>query len=242
LKRIISEQKLALDLVESIELDTKKVGELELQPDELRFLEWEGFKSRFNNLAWSQGAIYGIGTFLALRMLAKGSDRMFKRVWVDYKSSKWALPRDAGLACAVGTLLGSMLEGPEKECLPDLALRSGRSPAVDEYCPLVVKHMDKAFEAHPHAFLLKNPQTDHAQILVRARDNCERRMMYEAILRREQGLGNGEPVSIPKPGVPELDVLKSMLASDDNDGNDDSIEIMDADSAQRFVTDQGKEN
>jgi hypothetical protein len=246
-KRIMMEQKLVLDVVESIELDTNNVGKLELQPDELRFLRWEGFKSRFNNLEWSKGVMYGIGAFVVMRMLTKGSDKMVKKLWVDFKPSKWVLPFDAGMACIVGTYLGCIqnyLEGEEMEKgVPDLVLRSGRSPAADEYCPLVIKHMVKAFDTHPHAHVLENPQTRYGQIIVRARDNCERRIMYEAVLRREQGLGNGEPVTIPKPGVPELDVLKSKSwRSDDNDGNDVSIQIIDASSAQRLVTDQDKEN
>jgi hypothetical protein len=152
---------------------------------------------------------------------------------------------DAGMACIVGTYLGSILEDDKKKSIPDLAPRSGRSPAVDEYCPLVIKHMEKAFDTHPHAHVLKNPQSTNGKILVRARDNCERRIMYEAMLRRKKGLGNGEPVTIPKKGVPKLDVLRvksKSWRSDDNDGNGVSIQIIDASSAQRLVTDQDKEN
>jgi hypothetical protein len=76
LKRIIMEQKLVLDIVESIGLDTKSVRKVKLQPVELRFLQWEGFKSRFNNLAWSQGVWYGIGAFVALRIQYLGKSRI----------------------------------------------------------------------------------------------------------------------------------------------------------------------
>jgi hypothetical protein len=63
--------------------------------------------------------MYGIGALVGLHMLTKGSDRMLKKVWVDHKPDRWSLPIDAGLACALGTFLGSMLEGEKKESVPE---------------------------------------------------------------------------------------------------------------------------
>ena len=64
--------------------------------------------------------MYGVGAFVGLRMLTNGSDRMLKMVWMDHKPNRWSLPIDAGLACALGTFLGSMLEeGEKKESVPE---------------------------------------------------------------------------------------------------------------------------
>jgi hypothetical protein len=62
---------------------------------------------------------------------------------------------------------------------------------------------------------LQNPQTPMLKAFLRFCHNCHQRAAYEQLLRRQQGLNDNAPVSIPLPGVPHNVIPQQDSAMDD---------------------------
>jgi hypothetical protein len=66
--------------------------------------------------------------------------------------------------------------------------------------------------------LLKNPQTEHLQIMTQFIRNCQKRQAMERRIRKERGLDAKEPVEIPPPGV-QLDDQSSGSSSEEEEAS-----------------------
>ena len=122
--------------------------------------------------------------------------------------------------------------------LADLPLLPGRSRLAEEFCPAVLaewrrleereaqglrrsqpKHQDGLSSSRSLRDKFHNPESILLAGLLDFHDNCQRRQAYQRRLRREQGLGPHDPVSIPALGVP-VDDDSLLLRDDDDDKND----------------------
>lgn len=142
---------------------------------------------------------------------ASALDRAIRRNQAGFHFSYifgWTL--DALVAFMVASFASLLFTDVDKamQSLAELPLIEGRSRVADEFCPDMVLELARLQkEAHAsHAILvldaLKTPETLALQAIVQFTMNCQKRAAYERQLRREKGVSDTFPVSIPSPGVP----------------------------------------
>lgn len=98
--------------------------------------------------------------------------------------------------------------------VPETPLQPGFSLYSDFYCPIVASSLQerrdlpamngrtRALLGCTNGVLLQDPQTEELKALVLFYRSCRRRHAYQQQLRSELGLGETDPVEIPKQGVP----------------------------------------
>ena len=104
----------------------------------------------------------------------------------------------------------SLLCTDTRQALQNLAqipLMEGQSRIADEFCPDVIAEWERLErEAQiQDTTLPSTPQSPYLKALLEFKDNCRRRQALERRLRRQQGLSDDLPISIPPPGVPVND-------------------------------------
>ena len=132
-----------------------------------------------------------------------------------------------------------MLLASSLACIP---LVPHQSVIANELCP-DIQDMARQLQESPD---LEMDHTTMALLHSFSR-NCRLRQAYERKLRKEQGLADNAPVSVPPPGVPMDYTLEENAFTHADDGEDETLVDMNDDEwAKSLVNDQeqmaGKEN
>lgn len=109
---------------------------------------------------------------------------------------------DAALACALGTLIMFVTTPKVKmfEAIADIPLSAGRSAVSDGLCADFLENYKRL---PVRLWTAKKLDGDDVTTNIkRFVENCQRRQQMERQLRADAMIGEGEPVDIPKPGVP----------------------------------------
>ena len=213
-----------------------------------------------NQFGWREGQIAGVLTFLFLRrrQISNLAARFFRKSYKLDTPPNLERPNAAlqvvqftlDLSLSVITALSvSLYFTDQHKALTTVAntpLVPGRSVVANEFCEDICREYHQ-IHSPEYWNRVESPILLSFKTFCR---NCELRGAYERKLRKEQGLDDTAPVSIPPPGVPVDYTLEENVysVSDDSFGFDEFgqestiVTSQDEGWAESFVTDQEMDN
>ena len=213
-----------------------------------------------NQLGWREGQIAGVLTFLLLRrrQISNLAARFFRKNYkldappisthpnVALRVVHFTLDLSVSVITAIAVSLYYTDQHKVLSTVANTPLVPGRSVVANDFCEDICREYHQ-IHSPEYWNQVESPILLSVKTFCR---NCELRGAYERKLRKEQGLDDTAPISIPPPGVPVDYTLEENVYSFsetpfgfDEFGQEPTI-MTDQDEgwAESFVTDQEMDN
>jgi len=130
-----------------------------------------------------------------------------------------------------------------------IPLKAGHSKLCDTLCPVFLEEYRRQWKESKgnRRAMLRNPTYHELQVTLQFVQNCRHRQLMEQRLRRDLGLPDSSPVTIPEPGVTisaNEDPLPEMMMGHQGEEEESSSESSDPSwshlNTESWVEDQGE--